>query len=667
MLIKKIKLKNFRTYKDFELKFDLNKKATVIRANNSIGKTTLFESIKWILFGDSIVDLKNKKNMVNNRALRESRDEYKEEISYYGEIDLLHEGEKYTLEREQVLHVVTGRKKKEVVKLTYLEDGETKIVENTSDEKRQLIEKFIQSWVNKNMIDYFFLDGERIEKLTNNDRESQKELEKAIISVSKLPVLQNAIETLKTILRDLKREEAKATKDEEIQKLYSSIEDLSQKEESKNEEKEKKTDELIVKKEELKKTDEKLTQINEVKELQQQRVNKENEINEFERRIEILNKELKEYFSKYRTQQLVLKLYKKYNLDNLRNDNPESTIPHMGSQAIDHIINKGICICGTHISEEQRIHLENQKRYQPPQSPEGMFATYENLVNVVTANIDELVGSIRTKINQAKEEHEKLSNAFNILDDIKKKMQEKNVDKIQQLNEEREKLQNEIRTIEKDLTLLEFDIDTYKKENENLERELSIKMENIQKSHEISTKKLLVEKSLNKLNVLNEQEKESQRKKIEKYTNMHFSNIISKDKTVKIDGSYNLTVLNAYEEETGYSSGESIALSVSVILAIIDTHKENLKSNNKEGLLNEKDFFLMLDGPFAVLDFEFAEAIAKKITKELDQIVLLTNDNQYNGQVKNALLPELDKEYILSSSDDRKDYILNTDLREAEK
>ena len=47
------------------------------------------------------------------------------------------------------------------------------------------------------MLNYFFLDGERIEKLSNGDSESQAELSEAITSVSKIPVLKMQLIQLK--------------------------------------------------------------------------------------------------------------------------------------------------------------------------------------------------------------------------------------------------------------------------------------------------------------------------------------------------------------------------------------------------------------------------------------------------------------------------------------
>ncbi|RLY89767.1 hypothetical protein D9V10_00760, partial [Staphylococcus hominis] len=181
----------------------------------------------------------------------------------------------------------------------------------------------------------------------------------------------------------------------------------------------------------------------------------------------------------------------------------------------------------------------------------------------------------------------------------------------------------------------------------------------------IENKRYLIKEVSNMLNNKNEEEKEIQRKSIQKYANKHFSEIISKDKFVTIDNKYRHIVKDANENEIALSSGESIALSVSIILAIIDTHKNNLQKNNKENILAEREFFLILDGAFAVLDQNFSKAIAEKITNSLNQVILLTNDNQYTDSVKEAVKPKLNEEYILNVEDKwQKENILTEYLAE---
>ena len=53
MIIKKMKLQNFRQYIDDEIKFavDGDKNVTVIMGDNGTGKTTLAQAFQWALYG----------------------------------------------------------------------------------------------------------------------------------------------------------------------------------------------------------------------------------------------------------------------------------------------------------------------------------------------------------------------------------------------------------------------------------------------------------------------------------------------------------------------------------------------------------------------------------------------------------------------------------------
>ena len=56
MIIKSLKLINFRQFKgeiNIDFSVDPSKKATIIMAENTAGKTTLIESFSWIFYGST--------------------------------------------------------------------------------------------------------------------------------------------------------------------------------------------------------------------------------------------------------------------------------------------------------------------------------------------------------------------------------------------------------------------------------------------------------------------------------------------------------------------------------------------------------------------------------------------------------------------------------------
>ena len=71
-----------------------------------------------------------------------------------------------------------------------------------------------------------------------------------------------------------------------------------------------------------------------------------------------------------------------------------------------------------------------------------------------------------------------------------------------------------------------------------------------------------------------------------------------------------------------------------------------------------------MDGPFAVLDQDFSATISYKLANTVEQIILLTNDNQYNESVKKSLVPKLSKEYILDAPEGEEENLMTEYLTE---
>lgn len=650
MLLDSIHLINFRQYKDFKVAFKNNNGVTVIRANNSIGKTTFMESLKWVLFGNDQLHLERKEELVNYEYRRKKLENDETEGLVSVEISLEHDGRNYSLKREQKIDLNNYNLVDEVVTLVYMDNGETKILKNSDSERTNIINKTIESWLTEKMINYFFLDGERIEKLSKTDEVSRAEISDAITAVSKLPIMRNSLESINILRKQIKFEKSRATKNDEIVNLHKELQSLNENRVSSKEKIERLSQEISDLKTNIQTIDRQLSNKHQVTNLQKERNNIENAISSNRKLIKELKREIDELYRDFRHKKLVELLSKKYDVQNLRGDESLKTIPNMDVKAIEHIIKNGVCICGTHLTGENLLLLEEQKRYQPPISNEGLIISFEHAVRLEINELSNKQELIKNKISKYFE----IQTDYNKLKDI----QEGIIEQINQFDEDEIKsLNNKLIELEtsRDIKLnsrekLKIELDDLNNKINKKQIKYNKMLEKSQQNKHIENKLYIVDEAYDKLKKLNENEKEKQRKKIEEYTNMHLNDIVTKPKIVEIDDLYRHTVKDYNGNLTSLSSGESIALSVSIILAIIDTHRYNLKSNNKENILTEKDFFLVLDGAFAVLDQNFSEAIARKITERLNQVIILTNDNQYTQSVKVAIQSKLNNEYKIKLS-----------------
>lgn len=660
MLINSLHLINFRQYKDFKIDFPKKNGVTVIRANNSIGKTTLMQSVKWVLFGNNSLQLDNPRDILNYEVAQQYKLDYMPEAEYSVELCVVHNKIEYTLKRSHIVDVVSKRINEENVEISFKENGETKIIRNSDQDRARNIIKTIDSWITEKMINYFFLDGERIEKLSQFDNKSQEEISEAITSVSKLPIIKNALESTKEVLKNVKRQEALATNNREVIQITDEIEKVKEKIERSQNEKKSLHVEFSINHDDLKEIDRELSNIEQVASLQVERHSLDKEFDETQERIKKVKSEIQGLYREYKHKQLVYMLFQKYNVENLRGNEAKKTIPHMEVEAINSIIKNGVCICGTTLENEHLTALEEQKKYQPPVSNEGLLISYEHSVELEIIELDKKVDEINLNIQLYFKEDTKKHNIIDRLNEINSKISMFNESDIKDLNNSRQTLirNQEIKKIK--MSELDSDIKASILHLEKLETKKRKKLLELEQSKLVQTKLYLIKEVNSQLSNLNKNEIEKQRNSIEKYANIHFSDIISKKKKVIIDEDYKHIVKDDNGNKTSLSSGESIALSISIILAIIDTHKENLKRNNKEELLSDKDYFLFLDGAFAVLDQNFSKAIATKISERVNQVILLTNDNQYTNSVKEAFSKKLEKEYILIGSNSEKGNSLTT-------
>ena len=108
MIIKKLKLKNFRQFKgEQEIIFstDIDKNVTVVEAENTCGKTTLLQSLFWVLYGE--LNLDQPQDLLNHEIRKAMLHNQKEnmyvqiEIEYEKDLYRLTRGKSYSLQNQK--------------------------------------------------------------------------------------------------------------------------------------------------------------------------------------------------------------------------------------------------------------------------------------------------------------------------------------------------------------------------------------------------------------------------------------------------------------------------------------------------------------------------------------------------------------------------------------
>lgn len=222
MLFKSIELCNFGRYANknfFDTTVTADRNVILVQANNDRGKTTLFQAIKFALYGEDGLNTGSASSWVNLQRASESDGEM------YVEIKFNHQNSEYRLKR-LVKFRRTERGKEIVVignpTIDIFENDNPYMVTDSVHTKQDWIDTILP----KDASQFFFFDGEEIQKYIRHESTHVKE---AIEKVLGIKELLNAREDLQQILLQFESERhknfVKHTKDQKTKSKLEKIQD----------------------------------------------------------------------------------------------------------------------------------------------------------------------------------------------------------------------------------------------------------------------------------------------------------------------------------------------------------------------------------------------------------------------------------------------------------
>ena len=225
MLFKNIELSNFGRYKDrifIDTSVSSDRNIILIKANNDRGKTTLFQAIKFVLYGESGIDNKLVNSWINLQSASEGDGEM------YVEIKFEHTKNIYRLKRFIKFRKTEKGKEIDTVgnSVVDLFENDKPIMTSDSDLNKK---DWIDTILPKDASQFFFFDGEEIKRYIQHEESHVKQ---AIEKVLGIKELLNSKEDLTEIYHRFQSEYdkniRKHNKDEkaqlELEKLHLDIE-----------------------------------------------------------------------------------------------------------------------------------------------------------------------------------------------------------------------------------------------------------------------------------------------------------------------------------------------------------------------------------------------------------------------------------------------------------
>lgn len=609
MLIKKLILHNFRQYigtQEISFSIDKEKNVTVLIGVNTSGKTTLIRAFEWILYNKNEFDDKIllNRNVADNMQAGDTQ-------AVWGTLLLEHNGREYEISRKQI-YTSTGsgvHPSSMTADIVYLQpDGQTKT--RIGSEFSSNIERILP----KALSNYFFFGGERIASIS-----SREDIESSVKGLMGLDVLYNAMAHLRSVINKLKKS-MDFSGDQQAADTQKKLEEA-------NRRKKECEDELMDIGEQIeyyqaeKEKYAALLRANEATAEDQRRREQLNTIiKSLMERIEKDKKSLVSVFSRNAFAFFSLPLLRQAaELLNQMGDETES-VPEMSGTSIDYILKRGICICGTCISEGSAAekHLLAERAKQPPELIGSLTRRYrEQALEYISSSedyyrsIEEGFASLRSdqrelgfRIDEKKALVERLKGAKNALE-LEKNYQVA-AERLKEFERKKTDLIEAIGACKKDIRSLDKALDAFGKAD--------------QKNAKIT---LNIEYATAVLEWIAEAYKareSSVRGELEKRVNDNFSLMYHGSRTVIIDEKYRVKYIDVTTEE---SDGLKVVKSFAFVAGLVDLAKESLASGKaKEVDIGPQYYPLVMDAPFSNVDETHIKNISKILPVSAEQVII---------------------------------------------
>ena len=324
-------------------------------------------------------------------------------------------------------------------------------------------------------------------------------------------------------------------------------------------------------------------------------------------------------------------------------DDTES-VPEMTAASIDYILKRGMCICGTCISEGSAAekHLKEERAKQPPESIGSLVRRYREQAMDYISSSDDYYNLMEERFATLRNDQRELG--FKI--DEKKALEEKlkGAKDVSELERNYQNAVKRVREYEREKSALAETIGSCKKDISNYEDTLEHLGKANQKNAKISLNIEYATAVFNWIADAYRARETSVREKLEKKVNENFSLMYHGSRTVTIDEKYRVKYVDVTTEE---SEGLKAVKSFAFVSGLVDLAKEALSSDKtKEADIGPQYYPLVMDAPFSNVDEEHIKNISKILPISAEQVIIAVMKKDWEPAEK-IMLPVVGKSYII--------------------
>lgn len=622
MKIKSIEYENFRNFRDHgQIRCSTDGKMTIVYGKNGDGKTTLHQLFQWVIYG-TIKFNKTATDRLYNLAM-ESEQPYGAEFNVMGRVDFEHDGINYSITR--TVTYKKGISDSAVVKEDFsLQQQNENYDWLRVDRPTEKIEKMLPSGLSE----YFFFDGESmIADLRVKSRDSAGKLRKALYSMFDLDVVESAIghigrtDLRSTVLGKLYLSKSSVASGTEISVLKTNIEnaqkkiaDLESKKSQAEEESKKLQGRITAISEEIGSTKSKQEYEHQRAELKKQRDLFDSNAKKAQQQFgDVVLDAFPPILISRAVAKSKVKLQLMASSETLPNGITEPLISYLTRP------DTNVCVCGRPLCSEEKEHVRSYLKLMPPRSYASMYQNFCNTSEHMGGKVLDK-GKIESAIKSVLDNNESALSCDKKIAELDKEQAQSR--DIEDLVVDRRKAEARVQELAHDVATLKSQIDQYniylKKNMAKYDKATT----NSAEAAKVASKIAIMERVLAHFTEKLESASKEYSSRLQENIQDLLNDMLTSKRTVSVTKDFAVSVTDSFQDESK-SEGQFAIVSFAYIGGI-------LKMLREDEALREKEYPLVLDGPFSKLDPDMRQNVVNALPRFAPQVIIFSKDDLHD-------------------------------------
>lgn len=641
-----IKIKNFRCFHgESSISFagDIDKKITVIHAENHSGKTNFVDAFRWCFYGKIVGEQPEK--IVNFLAISEAKDN--DLVFASVSVQFEWEGQRYTFKREKHVRKISSNEyidQTNDFKAFFIgANGITTNLDNPTVSINRILPE--------GMDQYFFLAGENVQEL--GEEGSEGKIKEAIKILMGLTIIDRSIKDLKSGVKKRLTEDLRNVAQHDLKKIID--EKTKYEDEKKRLEGEQIQYNSNIENSKLIKAriEDKLRENERTQDLQKKKDSLNNDLAVIQERIKTEKEVIIDKISREGFIGFVGNLSKEVKIF-VEDKRQKGVIPsNIRYGLIQDLLDKEECICKRPLKTGSKEYDVVHALQTPESKPECENAF--NAVGLAAASLLEANSRLPFEFKEfrrsLKDNNEKAISLQAQLEEIETKFKSVNYEEVQDLVKQVEKIQLEIEGYITKIGENNIRINDLNTKITDLQNTLKTVEQGNQQYQSRFQRLQYCESVIIFLGELYNSLVDRDRIKLGSQINEIFKTIISgrENAHIELNKDFELKVLVRYPDGVVQylpRSGSQAQLTcLSFILSVIKIARENLQ-DVKNPFKRGGEYPLVLDSPFGVLSNSYRKAVAHHLPLFINQLVVLVAPQQWDQEMENEMKASIGKRYV---------------------